>query len=142
MKNHWFSWKIMKNHIWHENFNLHTGVSIFCNSFSSKNHQKSWIFIKKWWWIQNGNRALDTWILMLLWRKAWNMTDKNIKTKRAFFIRSRNIFGPKIILFFRFWNSIISCSLNIFDEKRSSKWCIFFPERLGWLGWAKHSLEL
>ena len=37
MKIHWFSWKVMKNHIWRENFNLHTGVSIFCNQFSSKN---------------------------------------------------------------------------------------------------------
>ena len=39
--------KSMKNHIWHENFNLHTGVSNISNQFSSKNHQKSLIFITK-----------------------------------------------------------------------------------------------
>jgi len=37
----------MKNHISHEKFNLHTGVSFFCNQFSSKNHQKSLIFNEK-----------------------------------------------------------------------------------------------
>ena len=37
----------MRNHIWRENFNLHTGVSNFSNQFSSKNHQKSLIFIEK-----------------------------------------------------------------------------------------------
>ena len=39
--------KIMKNHIWRENFNLHTGVSNFSNQFPSKKHQKSLIFIEK-----------------------------------------------------------------------------------------------
>ena len=39
----------MRNHIWRENFNLHTGVSNFSNQFSSKNHQKSLIFIEKTW---------------------------------------------------------------------------------------------
>ena len=74
-------------------------------------------------------------------KKSMKYDRKKHENKTSIFIRSRNIFGPKIILFFRFRNNIISRSWNIFDEKRSSKWCIFFPERAG-LGWAKHSLEL
>ena len=72
--------------------------------------------------------------LHMAFKKSMKYDRKNTKTKRTFLIRSRNIFGPKIILFFRFWNSTISRSAYIFDAKRSSKWCIFFPE--GWLGWA------
>ena len=167
----------------------------FSNQFSSKNHQKSLIFIEKTWKIIDFHEKLwkiiaDVEIsfyipacriflinfhrkiikimnfhqkmmvnpgwksrigylnLNVALKKSMKYDRKNMKTKRAFFIRSRNIFGPKIILFFRFWSSTISRSLNIFDEKISSKWCIFFPESwaglagLAGLGWAKHSLEL
>ena len=58
MKNHWFPWKIMKNHIWRENFNLNTRVSNFSNQFSSKNHQKSSIFIEKTWKIMDFHEKL------------------------------------------------------------------------------------
>ena len=78
------------------------------------------------------------------------MIEKNTKTKRAFFIRLPSIFSPQIILFFRFWNNVISRSPYIFDEqfdKKSQKMRGTLAGWAGWAGWAglagsEHSLEL
>ena len=77
------------------------------------------------------------------WPKIFQDWIKNnvfFRSKYVIFIE--NLVDPPI-LFFRFWNSMISQSLSIFAEKRRWKWCIFFPR--GWalgaglgagLGWA------
>ena len=113
-----FHRKIMKNH-----------------KISSQNHENSWKFIKFDRKKQDNKTstfyAFTEYLCSTEARFApWCRTKKG-----AFWIRSLSIFGPLRILFFRFWNSMISRSFSIFGEKRSEKWCIFFPDLAG-LGWA------
>ena len=96
-----------------------------------KKHQKSLIFVEKLMDPRAKCRLGYLNSQECIWRKAWNFIEKTRNQNDHFCYVRLSIFGPKTILFFRFSNSMISRSLNIFGEKRSGKWSLFFPESAG-----------
>ena len=130
----------MKNHIWRGNFNLHTGVSIFSNEFSSKNHRKSLIFIEKTWKIIDFHEKLwkivaDVEIsfyipacrifLMNFHRKIiknhWFSSKNHQKSLIFIKIHQKSYLTWKLQFTYRFW-----CTCLRRDEFLSFKFCSIF----------------